>query len=279
MYIQVTPTPLCTVLSQGGEIPSVIAVLIAVLLCLLAYLVQHLLMEESEGINETGQQLAFSDLILLNKTDLVTAEQLEKVKQQVRRINTTARLVECRLNTEGGRPPLNELLNSHAFSVDKALQVDASFMDSDSGSDCDEHDSDSEDEDSTQGPSMQQEQLTAGTGTEQRSTADKGDAVSVAQASGSGAAADIAGDAGASSAGPSSRKDSATDAGASSSGQETKAQTVGQKRGSEVTEWLARSKRRHVEEHCGDNCEECEIKAGKVQPVSLGAEAVGRGAV
>ena len=236
-------------------------------------------MEESEGINETGQQLAFSDLILLNKTDLVTDEQLEKVKQSVRRINTTARLVECRLNTDGGRPPLNELLNSHAFSVDKALQVDASFMDSDSGSDCDEAGSDSEDEDSTQGPSMQQEQQTTGTtGTEQRSTADKGDAGSVAQASGSGAAAENAGDAGASSAGPSSGKDSATaygaGAGASSSGQKRKeagSAVVGQKRGSEVTEWLAKSKRRHVDEHCGDNCEECDIKTGQIQMVSLGA--------
>jgi G3E family GTPase len=126
------------------------------------------------ALNETAQQLAFADVILLNKTDLVTPEQLELVRREVRRVNGTARLVDCRLNAAlassangaGGpgtararaalaaaaaaaaaappgsepppappapAPPVEELLGCNAFSVDRALQVDPAFLDSDSG--------------------------------------------------------------------------------------------------------------------------------------------------
>eukprot|EP00879_Flechtneria_rotunda_P006486 GHRR01006815.1.p1 GENE.GHRR01006815.1~~GHRR01006815.1.p1 ORF type:complete len:566 (+),score=190.81 GHRR01006815.1:346-2043(+) len=115
------------------------------------YVMQHL--EEdaaSGGINEIAQQLAFSDLILLNKTDLVDQEQLDLVKSTVRRINQSAQLVECQLNQDGGRPPLSLLLDNNSFSVNKALRVDPEFLNSDSGSDLGS-DSDSSDCDSEEG--------------------------------------------------------------------------------------------------------------------------------
>lgn len=105
---------------------------------------QHLDEETTGGINEIAQQLAFSDLILLNKTDLVDEEQLDVVKSAVRRINQSAQLVECRLNQEGGQPPLSLLLENNSFSVNKALQVDPEFLHSDSGSELDDSDSDSD---------------------------------------------------------------------------------------------------------------------------------------
>lgn len=79
--------------------------------------------DEPGTINEAAQQLAFADLILLNKTDLVSTEQLERVKAVVREINQNARQIECRLNQEGGQPPLADILDSNAFSVHKALKV------------------------------------------------------------------------------------------------------------------------------------------------------------
>jgi G3E family GTPase len=139
------------------------------------------------ALNETAQQLAFADVILLNKTDLVTPEQLELVRREVRRVNGTARLIDCRLNAALGSgaasasaaaararinaaaaaaaahaaaggspaspqpappapaPPLEELLGCNAFSVDRALQVDPAFLDSDSGAG-DEEDDDDDDE-------------------------------------------------------------------------------------------------------------------------------------
>lgn len=105
---------------------------------------QHLDEESAGGINEIAQQLAFSDLILLNKIDLIDHKQLEVVKSAVRRINQSAQLVDCRLNQEGGQPPLSLLLENNSFSVNKALQVDPEFLHSDSGSDMDDSDSDSE---------------------------------------------------------------------------------------------------------------------------------------
>lgn len=109
------------------------------------YVLQHLEEDSSDGgINEISQQLAFSDLILLNKTDLVDAKQMELVKQEVRRINQSATLHECQLNQEGGRPPLSLLLDNNGFSVNKALKVDPEFLHSDSGSDLDDSDSDSD---------------------------------------------------------------------------------------------------------------------------------------
>lgn len=109
------------------------------------YVLQHLEEDSSDGgINEISQQLAFSDLILLNKTDLVDAKQMELVKQEVRRINQSATLHECQLNQEGGRPPLSMLLDNNGFSVNKALKVDPEFLHSDSGSDLDDTDSDSD---------------------------------------------------------------------------------------------------------------------------------------
>ncbi len=41
----------------------------------------------------------------------------------VRDINQNARQIECKLNSEGGAPPLAELLDANAFSVHKALKV------------------------------------------------------------------------------------------------------------------------------------------------------------
>jgi hypothetical protein len=72
------------------------------------------------------------------------------VQAAVRRINQSAQLLECRLNTEGGQPPLSLLLENNSFSVNKALQVDPDFLQSDSGSDLEisdtESGSDSEDD-------------------------------------------------------------------------------------------------------------------------------------
>lgn len=110
----------------------------------LSFCLQHLEEDSADGgINEIAQQLAFSDLILLNKTDLVDKQQMERVKQAVRRINQSATLHECQLNQEGGRPPLSLLLENNGFSVNKALKVDPEFLHSDSGSDLDS-DSDSD---------------------------------------------------------------------------------------------------------------------------------------
>lgn len=48
------------------------------------------------AINEAQQQVAYADVILLNKTDLVSAAELQEVKGSLLRHNAAAEVVECR---------------------------------------------------------------------------------------------------------------------------------------------------------------------------------------
>lgn len=85
---------------------------------------QHLDDNKPEGtINEALQQIAFSDLILLNKTDLVTEQQKAHVLSTIRKINTVARVVEVQLNDPTQRPCIDNLLGINSFSIDRALEV------------------------------------------------------------------------------------------------------------------------------------------------------------
>lgn len=74
-------------------------------------------------VNEAVQQIAFADLILLNKVDLVDADQLQTVLGSIRHINKTARVVETVLKDEARLPPLENILGTGLFSVNRALEV------------------------------------------------------------------------------------------------------------------------------------------------------------
>ncbi len=91
------------------------------------HLLQHLEDGKRGGdagaINEAVQQIAFSDLILLNKVDLVSPADKQDVLDAIRRINNTARIIECSLTSESGRPPVDQVLNTNSFSVQRALAV------------------------------------------------------------------------------------------------------------------------------------------------------------
>ncbi|ORX33450.1 CobW/HypB/UreG, nucleotide-binding domain-domain-containing protein [Kockovaella imperatae] len=66
-------------------------------------------------INEAQRQLAASDVILLNKVDLVDAAQLDKVRSRVTAINPTLRIHD----TVKGNMPLDRIFNLHAYSKGK----------------------------------------------------------------------------------------------------------------------------------------------------------------
>lgn len=65
-------------------------------------------------------QLAFGDLILLNKTDLVPAERLEAIEARIREINDDGRIIR----SEGARVDLQLILGVGAFDPDRLLQDD-----------------------------------------------------------------------------------------------------------------------------------------------------------
>jgi G3E family GTPase len=76
------------------------------------------------SVATAAEQVAFADVMLLNKTDLVDAQQLAAVERELRAINGTARIVR----TERAALPLNEVLNLGAFDLDRALRMDERFL-------------------------------------------------------------------------------------------------------------------------------------------------------
>ena len=73
------------------------------------------------------QQVAFADKILLNKTDLVTPEEKDRVKDRLTSLNKFAEIIE----TERSRAPLEKILDANSFDMESILKVDPEFFDED----------------------------------------------------------------------------------------------------------------------------------------------------
>ncbi|MBD2664463.1 cobalamin synthesis protein, P47K [Richelia sinica FACHB-800] len=82
--------------------------------------------------DEAQEQIAFADVILLNKTDLVTPEVLDELEQRIRGMNAMAKIYRTQ-NSELG---MDALLGVQAFDLDRALEIDPNFL----GEDAHEHD-------------------------------------------------------------------------------------------------------------------------------------------
>jgi G3E family GTPase len=90
------------------------------------HIAQHLEEEKPEGVeNESVEQIAFADVIMLNKTDLVSAEQLAAVKAKIKAINAYSAVFETRFSVV----PLRDVLGISAFDLTRIVQMDAAFLD------------------------------------------------------------------------------------------------------------------------------------------------------
>ncbi len=74
--------------------------------------------------HEAADQIAFADVIVLNKTDLVTAEQLEAVEQQIRQINKFAVIHR----STNANVPIGELLDQGTFDLTRVLARTPDFL-------------------------------------------------------------------------------------------------------------------------------------------------------
>jgi G3E family GTPase len=74
--------------------------------------------------DEAQEQIAFADVILLNKTDLVTPEELDQLEKRIRGMNAIAKIHRTR-NSELA---MNALLGVKAFDLDRALEIDPNFL-------------------------------------------------------------------------------------------------------------------------------------------------------
>ena len=81
-----------------------------------------------EDSHEAADQIAFADVIVLNKLDLVSPEELAAVEQQIRRINPFAKIHR----TTKAEVPIAELLNQGAFDLQRVLSHTPDFLTDDS---------------------------------------------------------------------------------------------------------------------------------------------------
>jgi G3E family GTPase len=77
-----------------------------------------------EQSHEAQEQLAFADIILVNKSDLVSEETMTRLGHLIRRLNPLARMH----NTTQGLIDLSEIINTNAFQLEAKLQVDPTFL-------------------------------------------------------------------------------------------------------------------------------------------------------
>merc|ERR1711937_591224 len=82
---------------------------------------QHLDEEKPEGAeNESVEQVAFADRMLLNKTDLVTPEDLDRVEARLKTINAFAPIMRCCKSEVS----VDSVLNIKGFDLKRTLEMD-----------------------------------------------------------------------------------------------------------------------------------------------------------
>src|SRR6476469_5654941 len=80
---------------------------------------------------EAKNQIAFADVILLNKTDLVDEADLKEIEARIRGINPYAKLHR----TQRSQIALDEVLGQNAFDLDRILDIEPQFLETE-----DDHD-------------------------------------------------------------------------------------------------------------------------------------------
>jgi G3E family GTPase len=89
------------------------------------------LKERLKDAPEAKNQIGFADIILLNKTDLVTPEELHDVESRIRAINPYAKVHR----TERCDVPIQSLLGQGAFDLQRILAIEPEFIAGDHGHD------------------------------------------------------------------------------------------------------------------------------------------------
>ena len=92
------------------------------------HIIQHLDEEKPEDVeNESVEQIAFADRIMLNKIDLVDEEQLQLVESRIKSINNFAPI----FRTQNSLIEPKELINIGSFDLERTLEMDPEFLDTD----------------------------------------------------------------------------------------------------------------------------------------------------
>ncbi|MDJ0634768.1 MAG: GTP-binding protein [Xenococcaceae cyanobacterium MO_188.B29] len=82
--------------------------------------------------DEAQEQIAFANVILLNKTDLVELEQLEELERRIRAMNGMVKVYR----TQNSNIDMDSILGVRAFDLDRALEIEPALL----AEDAHEHD-------------------------------------------------------------------------------------------------------------------------------------------
>ena len=123
------PAPVCSTffmdaaIRERARLDAIITVLDA------KHIVMHLDdKERAEGVeNESAEQIAFADRILLNKTDLVKEEELPGIEDRIRALNRGCKIIRC----THANVPLSDLIDIRAFDLDEVVKMDPEFLSED----------------------------------------------------------------------------------------------------------------------------------------------------
>jgi G3E family GTPase len=74
--------------------------------------------------DEAQEQIAFADVVLLNKTDLVTDEELAELEKRIRAMNAMAKVYR----TRNAELQMDALLGVKAFDLNRALEIEPDFL-------------------------------------------------------------------------------------------------------------------------------------------------------
>ncbi|MDX6765976.1 MAG: GTP-binding protein [Candidatus Methylacidiphilales bacterium] len=85
---------------------------------------------------EVKEQIAFADVVLLNKTDLVPSSEIDSLEARIRTMNRLARVHRC----ENANVPLDKVLDVHGFDLDRILEMEPHFLGEEKEHNHDAHD-------------------------------------------------------------------------------------------------------------------------------------------
>jgi G3E family GTPase len=82
------------------------------------------LLGEIDKADEIEEQLAFADVVILNKCDLVSADQVAAVEQRIRNVNRFAKIHR----SERCQIDLDNILGKGSFDLDRILEFEPDFL-------------------------------------------------------------------------------------------------------------------------------------------------------
>jgi G3E family GTPase len=74
--------------------------------------------------DEVKEQIAFADVILLNKTDLVSPEDLRRLEARIHSMNAAAKVYR----TQNALVDMDKILDVGGFNLERAMEIDPQFM-------------------------------------------------------------------------------------------------------------------------------------------------------